>query len=144
MKKLTAFDAAVSTLIQHEEGLKMSSDSFMMGNVLVDKKYILDLLATDDEAVARALVVLTDRQTQSEQSSQQTEVSNGIGFNPYHAAIGTSMAKFYQKYGRLSPKQVAYWRRPTKTGIPKIGMYWRQLIDASREKYEKAKIQVSA
>jgi hypothetical protein len=63
---------------------------------MVSKEQIVSLLATKDKAVARALVVLNERQTADEQDSQATRLDNGMGFKPCHARMGTSMAQFYQ------------------------------------------------
>jgi len=46
---------------------------------------IVNLLRTNDKAVARALVVLTERQTSDEQVAERTKHVNGRGFRPAHA-----------------------------------------------------------
>ena len=43
---------------------------------------IVELLRTRDLAVARALLVLNERQTASEQASESTHYRNGRGFRP--------------------------------------------------------------
>jgi hypothetical protein len=101
---------------------------------MVSKEQIVSLLATKDKAVARALVVLNDRQTADEQDSQATRLDNGMGFKPCHARMGTSMAEFYQKYGYLSPKQIAYWRKVDAKGTMRIACYWKQLMEVAAEK----------
>jgi hypothetical protein len=83
---------------------------------MVSKEQIVSLLATKDKAVARALVVLNERQTADEQDSKATRLDNGMGFKPCHARMGTSMAQFYQRFGYLSPKQIAYWRKTDAKG----------------------------
>lgn len=98
------------------------------------KNEIVALLATNDKAVARALVVLNARQTRDEQQTQDTRHANGIGFKPCHARMGTSMAEFYSRNGYLSPKQIAYWRKPDARGTMRIACYWRQLIEAAEAK----------
>ena len=95
---------------------------------------IRKLLETNDIAIARALLALTARQTADEQRSETTKYHNGMGFRPAHARMGTSMANFYKKYGRLSEKQVAYWRKPMKNGKPRIAIYAGQLLEVAREK----------
>ena len=95
---------------------------------------IVNLLKTNDKAVARALVVLKNRQTADEQRSEHTSHLNGRGFRPCHARMGTSMAKFYEKYGKLSEKQIAYWRKPMKKGGMRIAIYWRQLLEEAQAK----------
>jgi hypothetical protein len=94
---------------------------------------IVKLLETNDRAVARALVVLYERQTEDEKASEDTRHHNNRGFRPCHARMGTSMAKFYLRNGYLSPKQVAYWRKQGKEGM-RISIYWRQLLDAAHRK----------
>ncbi len=89
---------------------------------------IRNLLATNDKAVARALLALNKRQTADEQITEHTRHDNGKGFRPCHARMGTSMAKFYERNGYLSPKQIAYWRKPDRTGTPRIAIYARQLL----------------
>jgi len=95
---------------------------------------IRNLLATNDKAVARALLALNARQTQDEQITEHTKHHNGRGFRPCHARMGTSMAKFYQRNGYLSPKQIAYWRKPDRTGTPRIAIYARQLLQVAQER----------
>ena len=96
---------------------------------MTTKTDIVNLLRTNDRAVARALVVLTERQTATEQASEATINRNGEGFRPCHARMGTSMAQFYNRRGYLSPKQIAYWRQPQKNGQTRIEVYAGQLLD---------------
>lgn len=100
----------------------------------MNKHQIVDLLLTNDTAVARALVALTDRQTADEQASGHTRYHNGRGFRPCHARMGTSMAQFYRRNGYLSPKQVAYWRQPQRDGFARIAIYAGQLEEIARQK----------
>lgn len=57
------------------------------------KESIAALLATNDKAVYRGLVVLFERQTADERDSEQTNHLNGMGFNGRDAKFGTSLAK---------------------------------------------------
>ena len=100
----------------------------------MDRTTIVELLKNNDRAVARALVVLTQRQTQSEQSAEATINRNGEGFRPCHARMGTSMAKFYERNGYLSTKQIAYWRKPQQDGKMRIEIYANQLLAVARAK----------
>lgn len=95
---------------------------------MTNKAQIIELLKTRDVAVARALVVLNERQTADEQVQETVKYHNGMGFRPCHARMGTSMANFYTKFGRLSEKQVAYWRKLDKTGKMRIEIYAGQLL----------------
>ena len=101
------------------------------------KAQIVEMLATNDKAVARALVALNARQTSDEQTSEHTKYDNGRGFRPCHARMGTSMANFYTRFGTLSAKQIAYWRKPMKDGNMRIGIYAGQLLQVAAEKAQK-------
>jgi hypothetical protein len=101
---------------------------------MLSKETILHMLETDKRAVARALLVLTDRQTADEQATENTRYLNGMGFRPCHARMGTSMAKFFRRTGYLTDKQIAYWRGRDKTGAMRIGIYWKQLQEAAAMK----------
>lgn len=86
-------------------------------------------------AVGRALVHLNNRQTLDEQSSGETLNRNGMGFQPCHAHVGTSMANFYEKRGFLSPKQVNYWQNDSnKLQKARISRYWKQLVEEAELK----------
>lgn len=111
---------------------------------MVTKSEIINLLRTNDKAIARALMALADRQTADEQASESTRYDNGRGFRPCHARMGTSMAKFYRARGYLSPKQIAYWRTAMKTGQMRIEIYAGQLVEIAKIKAAaKAAVQVS-
>ncbi len=100
----------------------------------LDKDNIVRLLATNDKAVLRALLVINANQTRDEQVQEHTKYRNGEGFRPCHARMGTNMADFAQRNGYLSPKQIAYWRVRDKTGNMRIAIYWRQLVEAAEKK----------
>jgi hypothetical protein len=96
-----------------------------------NKEKIVELLSKNDVAVGRALVRLNENQTADEQASEDTKYRNGMGFRPCHARMGTSMAKFYEKRGYLTKKQVDYWRARDKAGNMRIGIYANQLLKVS-------------
>jgi hypothetical protein len=97
------------------------------------KQELIALLEKSDKAVARAVFRLNERQTLSEQSAAATLEHNGQGFKSCHAHIGTSMAKFYERAGFLTPKQVLYWRKLNKSGQMRIACYWKQLLEIAEE-----------
>jgi hypothetical protein len=103
----------------------------------MNKADIIALLETNDKAVARALVVLNGRQTADEQATEATRVLNGRGFRPCHARMGTNMAKFFERRGYLSDKQIAYWRRPMASGKSRIAIYAGQLLEEANAKAAK-------
>lgn len=103
---------------------------------MTTKAQIIELLRTNDRAICRALVVLNQRQTADEQVSEGTHYNNGQGFRPCHARMGTSMAKFFERNGYLTPKQIAYWRAPMKNGQSKIEIYAGQLLEVAHARAE--------
>lgn len=106
---------------------------------MISKQAIVELLRTNDKAIARALVALNDRQTADEQAHQDVKYHNGMGFRPCHARMGTSMAQFYTARGYLSPKQIAYWRKPSPKGAMRIEIYAGQLLLVAQDKATAAK-----
>jgi hypothetical protein len=100
----------------------------------MNKTEIIELLQRNDKAIARALVVLNERQTESEQATQDTKYDNGVGFTPADARMGTSMAQFYSKRGYLTEKQLAYWKKPNVRGVWRICKYAGQLLEIAMEK----------
>lgn len=105
---------------------------------MTTKSLIIELLKTDKRAVARALVVLNQRQTADEQAVQGTRYLNGRGFRPCHARMGTSMATYFQKFGYLSDRQIAYWRVPMRDGKMRIEIYAGQLAEVAQVKANEA------
>ena len=99
---------------------------------MVTRDSVIELLKSNDLAVARALVALTARQTQDEQSTEHTRYRNGMGFRPCHARMGTSMSKFFERRGYLTPKQVAYWRAAMRDGKMRIEIYAGQLVEVAQ------------
>ena len=64
---------------------------------MTTKSEIVELLLRNDRAVARALVVLYNRQTVDEQQSEETRHLNGIGFTGADAYSGSLTAKYFLK-----------------------------------------------
>jgi hypothetical protein len=104
----------------------------------MDKQQIVTLLRSNDKAIARALLVLNERQTMDEQISENTRHQNGRGFRPCHARMGSSMAKFYARNGYLSPKQISYWRNPQRDGKMRIEIYAGQLLEVAQQRVTQA------
>ena len=88
---------------------------------------IANLLATNDKAVERALVVIFNNQELDEQALDSTHKANGIGFTAFDADIFSSFAKHILKGRSLSPKQLEVARKKDKFGNMKIAKYWKQL-----------------
>lgn len=100
----------------------------------MDKQSIINLLKTNDKAIARALVALKARQTLDEQNTEATRYDNGVGFTGADARMGTSMARFYETRGYLTDKQLAYWKKPNVKGTWRICKYAGQLLEIAKEK----------
>ncbi len=100
----------------------------------MNREEMITLLEQDKRAVARALVVLTERQTHDEQRAKDTKYRNGRGFRPCHAYKGTDMANFFLRNGYLTDNQINYWRARDKTGAMRIGIYAGQLLEEVEKK----------
>lgn len=68
-------------------------------------------ILVDDRWLIRGLLAIFAKQTEHEQISDQTTEHNLRGFNGVDGFILTRFAKFYNKFGYLSPKQLAIARR---------------------------------
>lgn len=77
----------------------------------VTKEQVKELLSTNDRAVVRALAVLFSYQTANERVVERTHHQNGRGFNHADARVMSSMAKFAERAGFLTAKQLAYLRK---------------------------------
>jgi hypothetical protein len=95
---------------------------------------IRELLRTNDAAVGRALLALNARQTADEQRAEITKYHNNMGFMPAHAKKGTGMARFYERAGFLTPRQLAWWRAVTPKGKMRIEVYAAQLLKVAEAK----------
>lgn len=93
------------------------------------------LLSTNDRAVARALVVLYERQTDDEKGSGVTKHSNGAGFNATDASFGTALAQWVLSGKRLSAGQLASARRM-------LGKYSGQLLAIAKAKQGPPEVRV--
>lgn len=89
--------------------------------------------------VGTALSRILQNQTEDEQSAEYTKYHNGTGFSGVDGRIGTSMGKFFNERGFLTPKQVAYWMKPMKNGRPRILKYRNQLLEFAKQKAGQSK-----
>lgn len=87
---------------------------------------IKNLIQTNDIVLYRALLMLYDCQTVSEQATESTKEQNGIGFNAYDAKFLTSVSEFLKKAGFLTDKQKYITRK-------KLVKYNRQLTRLANE-----------
>ena len=87
--------------------------------------------------IGRALVVVFNNQTDTEQKINETTKHNDIGFTGADAHGGSITAKYFLKHHNLLDWQIERWTKKNSRGIPRIAKYWKQLDVAA-----KAKIQV--
>lgn len=98
--------------------------------IIVTKENLTKLLNTPrlrNIVVAKALVLLKNRQTYDEQRDEITKYDNNIGFTPGDAKRGVSMAKFYERKGYLTDAQVRWWMVSNEKGFSRITKYHAQL-----------------
>lgn len=95
-----------------------------------DKQKLADI-------VGRALVAIFERQTESEQSSNDTNQDNGIGFSGSDAKGGSLTAKTYLKNRTLLDWQVERWTRRNENGFARICKYAAQLNEIALEKRQR-------
>jgi hypothetical protein len=88
--------------------------------------------------IGRACVALFERQTRSEQSANQTEMHNMVGFTHADALGGSLTAKSYLKNKSLADWQCAKWTKRGKSGFSRLTKYWKQLNQIAEEKAKKA------
>lgn len=77
-----------------------------LGEVVWDKDKVKNWLATDVQALYRAILMIFDQQTLNEQKHDVTEEDNGVGFTGFDAEILSSFAKQLRAGKGLSEKQV--------------------------------------
>lgn len=77
-----------------------------------------------DQFVGRCLLQIYSRQTYDERSSDVTKHQNGRGFSAFDAEFGSSMARFFQRNGYLSAKQLGCARKMLKR-------YRKQLVEVA-------------
>ena len=85
-------------------------------------------LLVDRNWIERAILVLFERQTSDEKSSEETNHNNFVGFNKSDAARLSFVAKFLLNGGRLKPEKAV------QVYGPKVAKYAAQL---ARVVYEK-------
>ena len=100
----------------------------------LSKEEVIRLILENDRAVERALVVLFKRQTASERMTTTTRLWNNIGFTGADAHWGCINAKMVLAGKRLTPFQLACWRKRNVKGVPRLAKYWAQLSEEAERK----------
>lgn len=88
---------------------------------------IRSAITTKPEKAIQAMLRIYEYQTEDEQKAGDVVENNGVGFAGTDSEILTSFCKQYEKYGRLSEKQMNILYR-------KIGKYAAQLTRQAIEK----------
>lgn len=106
---------------------------------LVTRDTIRSLLSNPDRriveaTIGRALVVLLNKQTESEAAVNETQLHNMVGFTGADAKSGSITAKTWLKRGCLEDWQIERWTRVGKSGYPRLAKYWKQLDNAAKMK----------
>ena len=91
------------------------------------KEEIREQLMTNDQWLVRGVIAIFNFQTASEQSSDETNQNNGVGFNGSDAFILSKFAKFAKRTGFLTPKQKAI-------ALKKMPKYAGQLAKIANKK----------
>ena len=95
---------------------------------ITSKTQLVDILkaqlATRPQQAIKGLMRIYSNQTETEQSSGEAIVNNGIGFVGVDSEILTSFAKQYERKGNLSEKQMTILYK-------KMPKYANQLISAA-------------
>lgn len=86
------------------------------------KEKIQELLSVSNKAVIRAVFAIQARQTADEQAGGTTKHENGVGWSRNDAEWMAQMIQAYQRWGSLTPRQMAITRN-------KVKRYHRQLIE---------------
>ena len=85
-------------------------------------------------AIGRALVHLFNRQTNTEQARNDTEVWNEMGFTGADGRAGCITAKYYIKHGELLDWQIERWTKLGRSGYARIAKYWKQINEEAEKK----------
>jgi hypothetical protein len=88
-----------------------------------DKEAIQALIDNNDQAVARALMVVYANQTDDERAQCTTRHVNNVGFTSHDAEALTDIAQKWKRWGRwASARQCNFVRR-------KVRKYHRQILE---------------
>jgi hypothetical protein len=80
----------------------------------------------NNRRICNMLIAMYERQTDGEQSTHTTNVTNGIGFNAIDAQILSSIAEFYNERKFVTQKQMSVVAK-------KLQRYKRQLLQIANE-----------
>ena len=106
---------------------------------IVTKESLIALVTHENKALAtqaigKALVVIFNNQTATEQNCNDTHEDNGVGFTGFDAKSGCISAKSFIKTKTLQPWVIDMWTRKTPKGNMRIAKYWKQIDKAAQLK----------
>ena len=113
-------------------------------NIIVTRESLQQLLENENpryvmDVIGRALVHIFNRQTKSEQSSNDTKEANNVGFAGCDARSGSIHAKFYIKNKKLDRWMIDKWLEKGKNDYSRLTKYHRQLNEIAVEKSQQRK-----
>jgi hypothetical protein len=117
--------------------MSLSLEEHTMPKHIVTKELLTHMINNgprQTEVIGRALVVLFNNQTTTEQASNDTIEHNMVGFTGADARRGSITAKYFLRHNNLQDWQIEYWTRPNSKGTPRLAKYWRQLDKAAQAK----------
>lgn len=76
-----------------------------------NRELMLERLQRSDEWTTNGLVAIYNRQTEDEKAAEFTKYDNGVGFSGADAEFLSSLARYYQIHGELSPGRMALARK---------------------------------
>ena len=88
------------------------------------REYLKKQLGSNIAWAKKALILISDNQTDDEMRNESTSDLNGIGFTGTDAQLLTSFAKQLMQRGSLSPKQM-------QLTLKKMPKYWNQILSVS-------------
>ena len=94
----------------------------------IDEQDVIDLIQKDDAFVCRVLVALYNLQEADEKRDRTSRHKNRVGFSSPDAAIFSDFARYINKSGYLTPRQLGVCRGPWRGGIPCLAKYRKQII----------------
>lgn len=106
---------------------------------IVTRDSLQKLLDSDNKqlvihTIGRALVVLFNNQTASEQVENTTNHLNMVGFTGADGYGGSLTAKYYLKHNTLLDWQIDKWLKRGKSGYSRLTKYHKQLNVAAERK----------
>ena len=95
-----------------------------------EETIINNRILTDARFVCEAVLLLDDRQTERERKVRQTLEKNRRGFDVVDAPVFTNMAERIRATGCISASDLQICRKIGRKGIPRLGKYRKQLLEA--------------